>query len=612
LPEVQNPNQNSGGGGFDARSMLLMTVVFVMAFFGLTWYRQHNAPEPTPVQNSAQQTAPNPTSAVNTPTPAAAPSANGEAAANTTQAATEQQTIVENELYRITFSNKGAQVIHWVLKRYRDDAGQPLDLVNQAAAKQTGFPLSLYSYDPGLRARLSQALFVPSATGVVSTAGSSPTEVSFEYSAGGLRVHKSFRFDQSYVVHAAADVTMNGAPLQTALTWPAALGDDVTPALYNSSQLDYSQNADVTHLAAKKISGGATINGPLDWAGLSDLYFAAVFLPDVPTAASLVTLHDQISVPRDPRDKSSKYDAVPVLGAAIGDRTAGPVSARIYAGPKALDVLKSIRAAAPADNLAAGGEPTGPSLEPLVDFGFWSFLSKPLFLWLHWTYDHMVQNWGWSILILTLIINLAVLPLRIISMRSALKMQRIQPQVSAIREKYKKYKMGDPRQAEMNKELSLLYKEEGVNMFGGCLPTLIQFPLLIAFYSMLAKAIDLRQAHWMWLPDLSRPDPLHILPVFFVISMFLVQWLTPAPGMDPTQRKMMAFMMPAMFGFWTWTVASGLALYWAGGNIIGIIQQLAMNRSSLGAQMKAIAEKRARRKAGQGKAAPGKIIQGKR
>ena len=116
MPEVQNPNQ-SPGGGFDARSMLLMTVVFVMAFFGPTWYRQHNAPEPAPVQNSQQQTAPNSTSAVNTPTPASQENATA-AAPNTVQAAAEQQTTVENELYRITFSNKGAQVVHWILKRY--------------------------------------------------------------------------------------------------------------------------------------------------------------------------------------------------------------------------------------------------------------------------------------------------------------------------------------------------------------------------------------------------------------------------------------------------------------------------------------------------------------
>ena len=601
--------------------MLTMMLVFVMVFAGLTWYRQHNnnSAEPMPVQNSQAQTAPAATSAVNSSgASASAQNATGEAA--NAQASAETQTVIENELYRITFTNRGGRVSSWILKRYNDDNGHPLDLVNEAASKQAGYPLSLYVNDAGLRARINDALYVPTLRDTpaqngapgVSMAPGSPSEVSFDYSANGLHVHKEFRFDPSYVIHASATVTQNGTPVQAMLQWPSALGDDVTTQLYASGQVDTAQGASVNHLAAKKINTGSVLNGPFDWAGISDLYFAAVFLPDTPANANVVTLHDQMNVPRDAKDPQTKYDSVAVLGAGVGDRNAGPVSARLYAGPKALDVLKTIRATAPNDNLAAGASPTGESLEPLVDFGFWGFIAKPLFLWLHWTYDHMVRNWGWAIIILTLIINIAVLPLRVTSMRSALKMQKIQPQVAAIREKYKKFKMGDPRQADMNRELSALYKVEGVNMFGGCLPTLIQFPLLIAFYSMLAKAIDLRQAHWMWLPDLSRPDPLHILPVFFVISMFLVQWLTPAPGMDPTQRKMMAFMMPAMFGFWTWTVASGLALYWAGGNIIGIIQQLAMNRSSLGAQMKAIAEKRARRKAGQGKAAPGKIIQGKR
>jgi YidC/Oxa1 family membrane protein insertase len=268
-------------------------------------------------------------------------------------------------------------------------------------------------------------------------------------------------------------------------------------------------------------------------------------------------------------------------------------------------VLRTVKATTP------DGKTNGPSLEPLVDFGFWTIISKPLFLWLHWTYDHIVANWGWAILLLTLIINLIIMPLRVTSMKSSLKMQRIQPQVSVIREKYKKYKMGDPRQADMNKELSELYKAEGVNMFGGCLPMLIQLPLLFAFYQMLSKAVDLRQAHWLWLHDLSRPDPLHILPVFFIASMFLVQYITPAPGMDPAQRRMMAFTMPLITGVWTWSVASGLALYWAGSNIVGIAQQLIINRTSLGQQMRDIAAKRARRKTGQGKVVPGKVVQGK-
>jgi YidC/Oxa1 family membrane protein insertase len=608
LPEIQNPNQQQPGG-LDSKSMLSMMLVFIMVFAGLTWYRQrnNNAAEPTPVKNSQQQTAPAATPAVNT-SGAASNAANAQTASTSAEAMTESQIVVENELYRITFTNRGARVVSWILKRYLDDNGHPLDLVNETASKQAGYPLSLYTNDAGLRSRINDALFVPSQSGTLTDGpAGSPKQIDFDYTANGLHVHKEFRFDQSYVVHATAVVTLNGTPVQAMLAWPSALGDDVTPQLYSSGQVDTAQGGKFDHLAAKKINSGSVLNGPFDWAGISDLYFAAVFLPDTPNNANVVTLHDQMNVPRDAKEPNGKYDSVPVLGAGIGDRNAGPVSTRIYAGPKALDVLKTIHAAGPNDNLAAGAAPTGESLEPLMDFGFWGFLAKPLFLWLHWTYDHMIHNWGWAIIFLTLVINIAVLPLRVTSMKSALKMQKIQPQVSAIREKYKKFKMGDPRQADMNKELSALYKVEGVNMFGGCLPTLIQFPLLIAFYSMLGKAIDLRHAHWMWLPDLSRADPYHILPIFFIVSMFLMQWMTPSPGMDPTQRKMMAFMMPAMFGFWTWTVASGVALYWLGSNIVGLVQQIAMNRTHLGQQMREIAAKRARRKAGQGK-----IIQGRR
>ena len=230
MPEIQNPNQQPGG--LDGKSMLSMMLLFVMVFAGLTWYRQHNsnAAEPSPVQNSQAQTAPASTPAGNgnfwrggevlrTGT-VAKPEATG------IQALAEQTTTVENELYSITFTNRGARVQSWILKRYTDDNGKPLDLVNVAAAKQAGYPLSLYTYDAGLRTRIADALFVPSgAAGKISTASlNAPTEITFDYAANGLTVHKAFRFDQSYVIHASASVTQNGAPVQAMLAWPSALG----------------------------------------------------------------------------------------------------------------------------------------------------------------------------------------------------------------------------------------------------------------------------------------------------------------------------------------------------------------------------------------------------
>src|SRR6195952_5141939 len=151
--------------------------------------------------------------------------------------------------------------------------------------------------------------------------------------------------------------------------------------------------------------------------------------------------------------------------------------------------------------------------------------------------------------------------------------------------------------AQMNAEVMQLQKDNGVSMFGGCIPTLIQLPLLFAFFSMLTKVVELRQGQFFLVADLSAADPYHILPIVMVVSSFLVQFYTPSPGVDPQQQKMMAFMMPLFSGYMTWNYASGLALYWTVGNFIMIIQQAIMNRTSIGLEMKEIAAKRARLKA---------------
>jgi YidC/Oxa1 family membrane protein insertase len=158
----------------------------------------------------------------------------------------------------------------------------------------------------------------------------------------------------------------------------------------------------------------------------------------------------------------------------------------------------------------------------------------------------------------------------------------------------------------MNAEMMDLYKTEGVNMYGGCLPLLLQMPLFFAYYRVLQNTVELRQAQWYWLKDLSSPDMLHILPIIIIISMFLMQYITPSPGMDPNQRRMMAIMMPVMFGFMLWHLASGLALYWGTGNIINLAIQIGINMSPIGKEMHAIAAKRAIKKLG------GKTIQGRR
>jgi YidC/Oxa1 family membrane protein insertase len=457
-------------------------------------------------------------------------------------------------------------------------------LVNPKAAAKVGYPLSLWTYDSSLRNQLVQALYVPSATGTLNA----PATLTFTYSNNGLEVKKVFTFDSTYVLHVEVTANDRGTPVTALVAWPGGFGDQETLPDYAASQFDTMQGGKNENQAVKKIAGGATLPGPFEWAGVSDLYFAAIFLPDTPQQALLVSLHDSIEVAR--HGKTDQTDPASVIGAAMGSNT-GHTSMRLFAGPKVLDVLASVRA-------TANGGQTGPNLEPVVDYGYSGIIAKPLFLALRWVHEHIVSNWGWAILVLTLVINLAMLPTRIQMMKSALKMQRIQPEMNAIKEKFKKYKATDPRRADMNKEMFDLQKREGVNMFGGCLPMLVQWPLLFAFYRMLLHTIELRQAPWLWLHNLAAPDPLHILPVFFIVTMFLVQYLTPSPGMDPAQQKMMAFTMPVFFGFMTWNLSSGLALYWAFGNVINVIQQAIMNRTGIGKQMRDIAAKRAAKKSG--------------
>jgi len=586
-----------------------MMLVLVTVFFGLQYFRaktnpQTVSPNAAPTTQSAtpagQQPAAPSIAPTIAPTAAGRPAASAASTVPTVQASAESTTTVENELYRITFTNRGGQVSTWILKKYKDSDGKPLNLVHTQAAEQFGYPLSLYTYDAALTAGLSKALYVPSATGTLAA----PASLTFNYSDGTTKVRKTFSFDETYVLHADVEVTRNGAPVRALLSWPGGFGDQDNAAAYQGAQLDIARNAKEEHLAPKKVSSGNTLNGPFDWAGTSDNYFAAIFLPDSLDTATVATLNNQLDVAKTIRRTGLGSGApakgaipVPILGAALGD-TSGRTQTRIYAGPKAVNVLRSIH--------ATGNAIT---LEPLLDFGFFGPIGKYLFLALQFIHSAIVGwpgSWGWAIVFLTILINLAILPLRIKTMQSGLKMQRIQPQMDAIKERYKKYKATDPKRNEMNVEIMKLQKDNGVNMFGGCIPTLIQMPLLFAFFTMLRSVVELRQAHWLWLPDLSSADPYHILPIVMVVSQFLMQFYTPSPGVDPQQQKMMAFMMPAVSGYFTWNYASGLALYWTVGNLISIIQQSVMNRTSLGREMREIAAKRARRKAGTGVTLQGK------
>ena len=579
MAEFQNPQQEPG---MERRLLLVFALTFlVIVLFQPLLKKYYPQPTAPPAQPQAQAQAPPPAAPAN---PAEIERPKGAAAATvaTKQASTESETTIENDLYRVTFTNRGAQVKSWILKKFKDDKGSPLELVNKAAAEKYGYPLSLWTYDEGLRNQLNAALFVAPSSGNLTA----PAELTFEYASGDLAIRKVFRFDHTYVIHVETSVTSKGAAVPAFPAWPAGFGDEISPAGYAASRIEYQVSSDIKRLAIKAISGGNTLPGPFNWTGVVDQYFAAAFIPDDPQNTVTVTLRNSIDIPKDAKSTSQELTKADVLGAAVGNPK-GPTLARLYVGPKQLHTLETV----PITTIV--GAP--PDLRGLVNFGFFGVIARPLFLWLQWTYKY-VGNWGWAIVIQTLIINLALLPLRVSSMKSALKMQKIQPQMNSIKEKYKKYGMRDPRRQEMNTEIGALMKEQGVSPVGGCLPMLLQMPFLFAYYAMLGSALDLRQAHWLWIQDLSSRDPYYLLPIAIIITGLITQRLTPQAGMDPSQQKMMNVMMPVMFGVISFNLASGLCLYWCEGSIIAIVQQSIMNRTSLGREMREIALKRARKK----------------
>jgi YidC/Oxa1 family membrane protein insertase len=286
---------------------------------------------------------------------------------------------------------------------------------------------------------------------------------------------------------------------------------------------------------------------------VEDTFFAAVVLPST-SSLEVRTYSDGVKLAG--QEKPEQFAGVGFGSGAANNFT-------LFVGPKDTDLLRRIN----------------PKLEKLISWGFFGIIAKPLFLWLNWVNDHWTFNYGWAIVLVTVIINLVLFPFKISQLKSSKKMQSLQPRLKAINEKYKGLSLSDPRKAEQNKETMALYKEAGVNPLGGCLPLLIQLPFLYAFYQVLGIAIEMRGARWLWVSDLSQPETLaiHILPIILIASQFLSQKMTPATGMDPNQQKIMMF-MPLMYGFMFYYASAGLVLYWLTSNLAMIAQQLIINR----------------------------------
>ncbi|MEX2262867.1 MAG: membrane protein insertase YidC [Bryobacteraceae bacterium] len=461
---------------------------------------------------------------------------------------------VENGLYRVEFSNRGAVVRQWTLKKYSDSTGKPLDLVNAKAAGKVSYPFHFVFQDKKPSVDLNQVLYQahPSADGL---------GVDYEYSDGKTWARKSFRFTKgSYLGEISSEVTEGGTSIPHLLGWRGGFGD---LAVTNAASLGHSLYYDPAEASLAVLDASEAKEAPVShsgaysFAGIEDTYFMAVFLPKSNGSVETRTFSDTVATPHVASEE-------PHVGVAVGGDARNEFS--LFVGPKDIQILRTVN----------------PKLEQAVDFGFFSIIAKPLFLAVHWVNDSFVHNYGWAIVLVTILINFALFPLKITSMKSMKKMQALQPQIAAINERYKNIGMRDPRKQEQNQEVMALYKRYGVNPMGGCVPILLQIPFFFAFYTVLTVSIEMRQAGWLWVSDLSGPDPFYLLPIAMIATQFLMQRMTPSAGMDKNQQKMMMF-MPLVIGFMFLSAASGLVLYWFTGNVVGIAQQWFFNRTSIAA-----------------------------
>lgn len=523
-------------------------------------------PQPAPAQApsgpsaTAQSTPPATGPATSPAPPAPSPTpAVSEVQAIITESA-EREITVETATVQAVLTNRGARIVRWRLKEYQDDRGQPLDLIPSALPPDQASPFALRVDDDQITQRLNTAIYRVSGDSNGRVDATTNTGVlTFDYEdAAGLRVSKELRFDpRNYVVSFSAAVTSGNEALNPTVQWGPGLGDLGASAGGGSfftgnytqpPQLIFHRAGDVERITAADLAEQPAQEGQFRFAGVDDHYFiaAAINPGQARLNASPVTLPGPGGTQRQFVSQAFQF-------------AQSPQGVRFFFGPKQFDRLQAVDA----------------ELVRAINFGIFGFLAVPLLGALKWLYGFL-GNYGWSIIALTILINLAIFPLRHKSVVSMRKMQQLQPQLKSIQDRYANLKVTDPARQKMNTEIMNLYREKGVNPASGCVPMLLTLPVLFAFYSLLSQAIEIRGAAFgLWLQDLSRPDPYYVTPILMGATMFWQQKITPTTA-DPTQQRIM-MIMPLMFSFMFLSAPSGLVIYWFVSNLWAIGQQYFTN-----------------------------------
>lgn len=509
--------------------------------------------------------------AVATPAPAAAvTAAPAPAAVAPIVAAAPRHLTVKNGVLAVRLSNRGGEVVSAVLSGFRGGHREeaPLELVR----KDAPFAGRTLVYDPAdpFLARAGGALHETT----VET-GRSEVVVRFRYrEADGQGVTRTYTFGTGYVVGLRVE-REGGSNGTAAVVLGPGVGNPTEEELANrytkpGSSVTLSGSRSVSRKAKDGLKEPVALGPGYLAAGLEDNYFVTAFLPG---AKETVTLRP-VSLVGAARPAQGPVPAVapePLVETEVVASAVGTLETGLYLGPKDIDVLATVR----------------PGMEKLIDYGWFAILVSPL-LWLLKQFHAAIPNWGVAIILATVVIKVVLFPLTWKQLVSMKKMSALQPKMEAIRQKWTPKLKSDPQaRLKMNEETMALYKAEKVNPAGGCLPLLLQMPILIAFYNLLSHAIDLRHAPFaLWIQDLSAKDPYYVTPILMTLTMWLQQQMMPATG-DATTRKVMGF-LPLVFGFMFKDMPSGLVLYWLVQNVLSIVQQLLLERyTDLGMRPKA-------------------------
>lgn len=469
----------------------------------------------------------------------------------------ERRIEVDTPLYRARFSNRGAEMESFVLKEHRDQSGSPFEMLPKEASERLGIrPLAVELEEPEQSAALREGLYQTSEE-KVSLGPEGMGSLYFRWADGrGLEALKRIGFSGgSYQLQVEISVRERGAELRKRVLFGPGLGEESLEGTYVQPEKGVIKAAgELRLLSAADIEEAAAAAVDVQATGLSAHYFAALMLspPGAGYGARLAKQRLELGEPKRPRE---------FITAAL-EAPGKPASFALFVGPKDHELLRAL----------------GPGMEGVIEYGPWlRYLVLPLRSALLWTYGY-VGNYGWAIVLLTVAINVALVPLKHHSYVSMRKMQKLAPQVKRIQERYKKLKPQDPRRKEMNVEVLALYREHKVSPVSGCLPMLLMIPFFFAFYRLLSVAIELRHAAFvLWIQDLSTYDPYFALPALMGVSQLAVQWMSPQTSADPVQAKIM-MVMPIAFVFFLAWAPSGLVLYWFVNNLVSIAQQVLTNR----------------------------------